>query len=527
MKWLLLVFILSISLSNYSFADGTSGPGAGTGANYEGSNQTGPGALSGPRYIGGFSNTGAGYNGSIVTGSPTPPTTPELTIVLYMMDDVDSDIMTAYGGTVPAGASTPNIDRLSTDGARFTQAYVAQLCQLTKEMINAGQWGFRTTQPYSVDIDHSFGKMAKATGSVPLLYGKAYPGGTNNWGMMQMGWDEAYALYALIPSPGYRQWTLVSQTQDAYDDALIAPGGLESNDPITVEGMATYAQDYFDDEAISGYLNRDRNTQLLIWNSPPLLHDPRHIPNADIPNNTCPAPNTSDDCFAAMVNKMDASIGKLLGSFDLSTTLIFILPDNSRSAKGTLYEGGIRVPMWVIGAGVTPGSTITDAVSGPDIYTTILDILGTTTYGGSATLDGYSFSTLIGYSCGWTGRCWINRTGEVYGVSYNLGSAVNGVRIYRDTDHVTYGNYKLWYENQSQNVWLYNLSSYPGYGSESANLCTDLTCSNLTSTNLDAYNHLCAGLNALDTTLTPDCPALGGGGASLWGSMIWGTDLWE
>jgi arylsulfatase A-like enzyme len=90
-----------------------------------------------------------------------------------------------------------------------------------------------------------------------------------------------------------------------------------------------------------------------------------------------------------MVEAMDTEIGRLLRSVDLATTTVIFVGDNgtpaevtaspynNRHAKGTPYEGGVRVPLLVAGAGVAaPGRVVERIVNGVDLYPTILELAG-------------------------------------------------------------------------------------------------------------------------------------------------------
>jgi arylsulfatase A-like enzyme len=93
--------------------------------------------------------------------------------------------------------------------------------------------------------------------------------------------------------------------------------------------------------------------------------------------------------YETMVEAMDTEIGRLLRDVDLATTTVFFIGDNgtpggvtaspypSSRAKATPYEGGVRVPLLVAGAGVvTPGRVVARIVSAVDLYPTILELAG-------------------------------------------------------------------------------------------------------------------------------------------------------
>ena len=98
--------------------------------------------------------------------------------------------------------------------------------------------------------------------------------------------------------------------------------------------------------------------------------------------------------YAAMVHSVDENVGRVLHKLDslgiADRTLVILFSDNGgahyrnitsnyplREGKGTLYEGGVRVPLLVRLPGITsPGSVCRQPVLSTDFYSTILDVTG-------------------------------------------------------------------------------------------------------------------------------------------------------
>ena len=103
--------------------------------------------------------------------------------------------------------------------------------------------------------------------------------------------------------------------------------------------------------------------------------------------------------FAAMTSDMDAGVGRILDKIEslamLKNTWIIFMSDNGgrndlpkaptaeehlnaplRDGKHSFYEGGIRVPFFVIGPGVKLNSVSAVPVSGVDILPTLADLAG-------------------------------------------------------------------------------------------------------------------------------------------------------
>jgi len=105
-----------------------------------------------------------------------------------------------------------------------------------------------------------------------------------------------------------------------------------------------------------------------------------------------------NESYAAMVQSLDESVGRILETLDKQgiadrTVVIFtsdnggvvnqvrgrVPTDNSplRSGKGSLYEGGIRVPWIAYWPGVTQAGAVSgEPISSQDLYPTILEIAG-------------------------------------------------------------------------------------------------------------------------------------------------------
>ena len=93
--------------------------------------------------------------------------------------------------------------------------------------------------------------------------------------------------------------------------------------------------------------------------------------------------------YEAMIEALDTEIGRLLKSVDLTTTTVVYLGDNGTPAEVTappylgshaklsLYEGAVRVPFLIAGAGVAaPGRKVAGLVSTVDLFPTILALAG-------------------------------------------------------------------------------------------------------------------------------------------------------
>ena len=109
-----------------------------------------------------------------------------------------------------------------------------------------------------------------------------------------------------------------------------------------------------------------------------------------------------------MMESLDSELGRLLASMpaaERDNTVIIFIGDNGtpakvaqppydrRRAKGTIYQGGIHVPMVIAGAGVTRGGEREAAlINTTDLFATIADIAGAVVPGFG---DSFSFKPLL------------------------------------------------------------------------------------------------------------------------------------
>lgn len=119
--------------------------------------------------------------------------------------------------------------------------------------------------------------------------------------------------------------------------------------------------------------------------------------------------------YAAMVEAMDAAVGKVLRTLDTlglsEKTVVMLTSDNGglstsegsptsnlpfRGGKGWLYEGGIREPFLIRWPGSTaPGSVCQEPVISTDFFPTIIEIAGTATHNEPPVRDGVSLVPLL------------------------------------------------------------------------------------------------------------------------------------
>jgi arylsulfatase A-like enzyme len=203
--------------------------------------------------------------------------------------------------------------------------------------------------------------------------------------------------------------------------------------------------------------------------------------------------------YASLVEGMDKSLGDIMKylrkkGIEKNTVIIF-MSDNGglshherggeknknnlplSSGKGSVYEGGIRVPMIVKWPGlVKPSTTAKQYVMVEDFFPTILEMAGVSKYQTIQTIDGKSFLPILknpGYA---------DNTRELIWHYPNKWIAIDGPGI-NYFSAIRQGNWKLLYSMRSGKKELYNLkddaaelhdlaSTYPALVKQLADLLT-------------------------------------------------------
>lgn len=303
-------------------------------------------------------------------------------VLVVMADDLGTDAVGCYGlglRSVP----TPNIDALAQNGVRFTRAYMNPACSPTRGCIMTGRYGFRTGVPTTVGnnepgLNQNEMTLAQALTIAAPGYAKAMVG---KWHL---------GMLAGAASPNLRGWPHFSG---------ILEGGVGDyyHWVKTVDGQQSVSTNYLATDQVDdglAWINAQTQPWMLLMSlcSP---HGPYQAPPAHLHTRNLAGfdPRTQTRPFyEAMVEAFDTELGRLLNSMSpavrANTNILFfgdngtdsaqtIPPFDATRLKGSLYEGGFRVPMIASGPAVAnPGRTSAALVSAVDVFTTVLDLCG-------------------------------------------------------------------------------------------------------------------------------------------------------
>ena len=99
------------------------------------------------------------------------PATEKPNIILVMADDVSWECFGCYGAE---DYKTPNLDRLATEGLRFTHCYSTPICTPSRVKLMTGQYNFRnyTHFGYLNPKDKTFGHLLQEAGYKTAIAGE-------------------------------------------------------------------------------------------------------------------------------------------------------------------------------------------------------------------------------------------------------------------------------------------------------------------------------------------------------------------
>jgi arylsulfatase A-like enzyme len=202
------------------------------------------------------------------------------------------------------------------------------------------------------------------------------------------------------------------------------PGGGSYTDPILLHNgkpkrYKGYCTDIYVDEALR-FIEQNRSNPFFLYLATNAPHTPLEIDDKRVePFRKAGLDETTAKIYA-MVVEADEQIGRVLEALErwklADNTIVIFMTDNGpqqkrwnadmRGLKGTVYEGGIRVPFFVRWPGVVkPGTTVDRLAAHIDVLPTLLEACGTTPTR-DVKLDGRSLMPLLRNP----GASWSDRT---------------------------------------------------------------------------------------------------------------------
>ncbi|NOY43541.1 MAG: sulfatase [Planctomycetes bacterium] len=351
--------------------------------------------------------TATGYASANEGGRPN--------IIFVLADDLGWTDLTCMGSRY---YETPHIDRLAEQGLKFSNYTVCQNCAPTRAALMSGQYAPRTGV-YTVgslargkETDRKM-ELPKNVTRLPLkkiivaqtLQRAGYV--TGMFGKWHLGNKE-------VDHPSQR----------GFDEAIVSKRGhfeFRTFPKVSVP-KGQYLADFLTDRAID-FIDRHQKRPFFLYLPNFAVHTPIQAKETLIAKyrDKEPVGGHNDPVYAAMINSVDDSVGRIMDKLEElgiadNTILIFTsdngglggyevpgsdntkgITDNAplRGGKGTLYEGGVRVPLIIRWPKViAAGGTCDEPAVHVDMYPTFVE-LAKAEVPDAYTLDGVSLAPLL------------------------------------------------------------------------------------------------------------------------------------
>lgn len=326
--------------------------------------------------------------GSLLLGGQREAHAAPRNVLLLIADDFGVDVARFYPAptrreTTPPAPPMPNLTALAQRGILFTRAWTAPWCSPTRAMVLTGRYGFRTGIGRANSGNLPPLPVSEVT--LPEVIGEQTG---NSYLMANIG---KWHLSSGEDDPRIHGWPHYS---GAHPDL----GHLDSyySWPKTVDGVTTTSTTYATTDNVDDTLDyiaraAQEGKPYFLWVGFVAPHDPFEKPPNELHGrDSLPATGAPKrSLYEAMVESLDTEIGRLLRAVDLSTTTVIFVGDNGTTGpvtappyvktqgKGTMYQGGVHVPLFIAGAGVVgPGRKVSALVNTVDLFPTILELVG-------------------------------------------------------------------------------------------------------------------------------------------------------
>lgn len=321
-------------------------------------------------------------------------------VLLVITDDQGYGDLGCHGNPI---LKTPQIDRLALQAVECTHFYVCPVCAPTRSALLTGRYNYRTQ---AIDTfagralmrpdEVTLAQMLGAAGYRCSLFGKWHLG--DNYPLRPQ--DRGFHEVLMLRGGG------IGQPSDPPGSSYYKPI-LERNGVLA--SYDRYCSDLFTDATID-FIGRSKDKPFFAYLAFNCPHLPMQAPEAetaayttlDLTPSAFPKIGRTYNARAmkpedlakayGMIANIDANLGRLFAKLDewklAENTIVIFLTDNGpgparwvsglRAAKGSVYEGGIRVPFfirWPAG-GLVGGRKVDPACAHIDIVPTLLAACG-------------------------------------------------------------------------------------------------------------------------------------------------------
>lgn len=338
------------------------------------------------------------------TGATLPAAAGPPNVVIIFIDDM------AYGDIGPFGATayrTPHLDRMAAQGRRFTDFVVSSaVCSSSRAGLMTGCYHQRVgidgalTHRSEIGLNESeltIAQLCRSRGYATACYGKWHLGHHPRFLPTNHGFDHYLGIpYSNDMWPLHPQNVARLRADPTAESAWPPLPLLESSQPgqVTIRNREITPADQQQmtrlfTQAATDFIRDHADQPFFVYLPHPMVHVPLYVSDQF-------AGKSGTGLFGDVVMEIDWSVGQILQTLDelqlTENTLVIFTSDNGpwlsygdhagsagplREGKGTMFEGGYRVPCLMQWKGTIPaGSDCDQLCSTIDLLPTIANLIG-------------------------------------------------------------------------------------------------------------------------------------------------------
>jgi len=335
---------------------------------------------------------------------------PNILVVLF--DDVGWGDFGCYGGGVAIGAPTPNIDRLARDGLLLTSCYSEPSCTPSRATLLTGRLpirhGLQRPPMYGeaggLEGEVTVAQLLSDAGYTTQCVGKWHLGENRASQPQHVGFDDFYGFLSV--SDMYSEWRdpyffpeVVSSEErtrwienQPFNRCFVHAergGDVEEVEEVTIPVLAQLDDKWTEYSADFVRRMAGREQPWLLY------HNTRGAHFDNYPSERWQGRSPARHPYKDTLLELDDVVGRLVAVLEetgqLEHTLVLVSSDNGpnmetwpdaaytpfRCAKGSTWEGGVRVPGVVAWPGMIEPDRVSDGLLGfSDFLPTALALAG-------------------------------------------------------------------------------------------------------------------------------------------------------
>ena len=329
-------------------------------------------------------------------------------IIIVLADDMGYGDSSAYGGWI----HTPAMERMAREGLKFTDFHASGVvCSPTRAGLLTGRYQQRAGVPNVINADPghadhylglhpselTFPKLLGEAGYTSAIFGKWHLGYDKKFNPMHHGFDR------------FRGYVSGNIDYISHYDRMEIYDWWDGLEHVEEEGYTTHLITQHSVQFIKDH----KDAPFCLYVAHEAVHTPLQGPDDPAirgPKKEDFRPDDPAATYCEMMKAMDDSLGEIMGAVRdagiAEKTLVFFFSDNGgtrqnpesnaplRGHKGTVWEGGHRVPAIAWWPGTIAGNRVTDELAiSLDIFPTMCELSGVSAPEGH--FDGIGLNALL------------------------------------------------------------------------------------------------------------------------------------